>query len=49
MPTTFFRSALALLVAPALLSAQTTDTLAARAIPLRDAVALAQQNGLAAV
>jgi outer membrane protein len=49
MPTTLFRSALALLVAPALLRAQTTDTLSARAIPLRDAVALAQQNGLAAV
>ena len=50
MPTTlFFRSALALLVAPALLRAQTPDTLAARAIPLPEAVALAQQNGLAAV
>jgi outer membrane protein len=49
MPTLLFRSALALLLAPALLGAQATDTLAARAIPLKDAVALAQQNGLAAV
>jgi outer membrane protein len=49
MPTKLLRSALALLLAPALLSAQAPDTLAARPIPLRDAVALAQQNGLAAV
>jgi outer membrane protein len=49
MPTILSRSALALLVAPALLSAQNSDTLAARAIPLPEAVALAQQNGLAAV
>ena len=49
MPTKLSRSALALLLAPALLSAQAPDTLAARPIPLRDAVALAQQNGLAAV
>ena len=49
MPTKLPRSALALLLAPALLSAQAPDTLAARPIPLRDAVALAQQNGLAAV
>ena len=43
------RSALALLLAPVLLRAQSADTLAARPIPLRDAVALAQQNALAAV
>jgi outer membrane protein len=50
MPTTLFsRSALALLVAPALLRAQTPDTLAARPIPLTEAVSLAQQNGIAAV
>jgi outer membrane protein len=49
MPTKLSRSALALLLAPALLRAQAPDTLAARPIPLRDAVALAQQNGLAAV
>jgi outer membrane protein len=49
MPTILSRSALALLVAPALLRAQTSDTLAARPIPLPEAVALAQQNGLAAV
>jgi outer membrane protein TolC len=49
MPTKLLRSALALLLAPALLRAQTPDTLAARPIALRDAVALAQQNGLTAV
>jgi len=49
MPTTLFRSALALLLAPALLRAQAPDTLAARPIPLKEAVALAQQNGLTAV
>ena len=44
MPTILFsRSALALLVAPALLRAQTPDTLAARPIPLSEAVSLAQQ------
>lgn len=49
MPTKLSRSALALLLAPALLRAQAPDTLAARPIPLRDAVVLAQQNGLTAV
>ena len=49
MPTILFRSALALLLAPALLRAQAPDTLAARPIPLKEAVALAQQNGLTAV
>src|SRR5215218_1056181 len=49
MPTILLRSALALLLAPVLLRAQAPDTLAARPIALRDAVALAQQNGLAAV
>src|SRR5215213_401946 len=49
MMTNLSRSALALLVAPALLRAQAPDTLAARPIPLRDAVALAQQNALGAV
>ena len=49
MPTFISRSALALLLAPALLRAQAADTLAAKPIPLRDAVALAQQNALAAV
>ena len=43
------RGALALLVLPLALRAQTADTLAARPIPLRDAVALAQQNALGAV
>jgi outer membrane protein len=49
MPTILSRSALALLVTPALLRAQTSDTLAARPIPLAEAVSLAQQNGLVAV
>jgi outer membrane protein len=49
MSTLVSRSALALLLAPALLRAQAVDTLAARSIPLRDAVALAQQNALGAV
>src|SRR3954471_5438193 len=49
-PTRPSRSALALLLlAPAILGAQSADTLAARAIPLKEAVALAQQNGLVAV
>ena len=39
------RSALALLLAPALLRAQAADTLAARPISLREAVSLAQRNG----
>jgi outer membrane protein len=43
------RSALALLALPLALRAQTADTLAARPIPLRDALALAQQNALGAV
>ena len=49
MLTTLSRSALALLLAPALLRAQTPDTLAARPIPLREALTLAQQNALASV
>jgi outer membrane protein len=49
MPTILSRSALALLLAPALLRAQTVDSLAAKPIPLREAVALAQQNAVAAV
>jgi outer membrane protein len=49
MRTNLTRSALALLLAPALLRGQTPDTLAAKPISLRDAVALAQQNALAAV
>ena len=49
MPTSIFRSALALLLAPTLMRAQAPDTLAARPIPLREAVTLAQQNGLAAI
>ena len=48
-PSTISRGALALLVLPLALHAQSADTLAARAIPLRDAVALAQQNALGAV
>jgi outer membrane protein len=49
MLTTLSRSALALLLAPALLGAQAPDTLAARPIPLREALTLAQQNALASV
>ena len=46
----FLRSTLALLALPAALAAQAvSDTLAARPIALRDAVALAEQNGLAAI
>ena len=46
----FLRSTLALLALPAVLAAQAaSDTLAARPIALRDAVALAEQNGLAAI
>ncbi len=48
--TAFARAAVALLVVPAALMAQAVpDTLAARPIPLREAVALAEQNGLAAI
>ncbi|MBC7673368.1 MAG: TolC family protein [Polaromonas sp.] len=43
------RAAVALLVMPAAIMAQAPDTLAARPIPLREAVALAEQNGLAAI
>jgi len=49
IPSIFSRSALALLVLPAALGAQSADTLAARAIPLKDAVSQAQQNALGAV
>jgi outer membrane protein TolC len=51
MPTTStLRATLALLVLPAALAAQaTSDSLAARPIALRDAVALAEQNGLASI
>jgi outer membrane protein len=49
IPSIVSRGALALLVFPLALHAQAADTLAARAIPLRDAVALAQQNALGAV
>ena len=45
----FSRAIVALLIVPAALTAQAPDTLAARAIPLREAVALAEQNGLAAI
>ena len=46
----FLRSTLVLLALPAALAAQAvSDTLAARPIALRDAVALAEQNGLAAI
>jgi len=45
----FVRAAVALLVMPAAVMAQAPDTLAARPIPLREAVALAEQNGLAAI
>jgi outer membrane protein len=43
------RSALAALLAPALLAAQSADSLGARPIPLKDAVSLAQTNALGAV
>jgi len=49
IPSVLSRSALALLALPLALQAQSRDTLAARAIPLREAVALAQQNALGAV
>jgi outer membrane protein len=51
MPTTsMLRAIFALLVLPAALAAQaTSDSLAARPIALRDAVALAEQNGLASI
>ncbi len=49
MSSSTFRGALALLVLPAALSAQVTDSLIARPIALRDAVTLAEQNGLAAI
>ena len=49
MPPAVIRGALALVLAPALLRGQAIDTLAARAIPLPQAVALAQQNALGAV
>src|SRR5215213_9999063 len=49
MPTIIFRSAIALLLAPVLLRAQAPDSLAAKPIPLREALTRAQQNALAAV
>ncbi|HET9799569.1 MAG TPA: TolC family protein [Gemmatimonadaceae bacterium] len=49
MPPAVIRGALALVLAPALLRGQVTDTLAARPIPLPQAVALAQQNALGAI
>ena len=49
MLTNLSRSALALLLAPALLRAQTPDSLGARPIPLREALTLAEKNALAAV
>jgi outer membrane protein len=49
MPPAVIRGVLALVLAPALLRGQAVDTLAARAIPLPQAVALAQQNALGAV
>ena len=49
-PSRPVRVALALLSLPAALAAQTmSDSLVARAIPLQEAVALAQQNGLTAI
>ncbi|CAN5879475.1 N/A [soil metagenome] len=48
--TAFPRATIALLLVPAALMAQASpDTLAARPIPLREAVALAEQHGLAAI
>jgi len=48
--STFLRATIALLALPAALAGQAApDTLAARPIALRDAVALAEQNGLAAI
>ena len=50
MSSFILRSAIVLLALPAALAAQAaTDSLAARPIALRDAVALAEQNGLAAI
>jgi outer membrane protein len=47
--STTLRALLALLALPVALAAQAPDTLRARPIALRDAVALAEQNGIAAV
>jgi len=45
-----FRAAIAILALPAALSAQSVaDTLSARPIPLKEAVALGEQNGLVAI
>ncbi len=44
-----YRSALAALLVPALLGAQSADSLGAKPIALKDAVSLAQQNALGAV
>src|SRR3954451_13176695 len=49
MSSLLSRSALALLVLPLALQAQSADSLGARPIPLKDAVTLAQQNALGAV
>lgn len=49
MTSILSRSAVALLGLPLALQAQSVDTLAARPIPLREAVAIAQQNSLGAV
>jgi outer membrane protein len=49
MSSLLSRSALALLVLPLALEAQSADSLGARPIPLKDAVTLAQQNALGAV
>ena len=50
MSSFMLRSAIVLLALPAALAAQAaTDSLAARPIALREAVALAEQNGLAAI
>ena len=50
MSSSIIRGACALLAVPAVLSAQAvTDTLNARPIALREAVALAEENGLAAI
>ncbi|HTK48177.1 MAG TPA: TolC family protein [Gemmatimonadaceae bacterium] len=49
MPPAVIRGALALVLAPALLRGQAPDTLAARPIPLPQAVSLAQENALGAV
>ncbi|MES2179471.1 MAG: TolC family protein [Gemmatimonadota bacterium] len=50
MSSTTLRATIALLVLPAALSAQSAlDTLNARPIALRDAVAMAQENGLSAI